>query len=65
MRPYKVIKRSVWNITFLLGSIVWDKVISFFISLHVLFITFLCAHQILATPTKPNNECAGYMKKGT
>ena len=40
MRPYVVTeRRCVWNKTFLLGPIVWNKVISCFISPH--FIMFL------------------------
>ena len=40
MRPYMATKRRcVWNKTFLLGPIVWNKVISCFIS--PLFIMFL------------------------
>ena len=46
MRPYMVIKmRYDWNKAFLLGLIVWNKVISCFIS--PLFIMFLYIREML------------------
>ena len=47
MRPYMVTKRRcVWNKTFLLGPIVWNKVISCFISpLFIMFLYSWNAHK--------------------
>ena len=51
-RPNMVTKRRcVWKKTFLLGPIVWNKVISCFIS--PLFIIFLYIHDM---PTKASND---------
>ena len=52
MRPYMVTKRRcVWNKTFLLGPIVWNKVISYFISPRFYI------HQMTTKAGNGNRKC--------